>query len=364
MVPCTVGDAGSGATPITSQSNSDYTDSQSQPTRGSTPSSRMGYLRDRFRGQNLSEDASKLLLASWRTKTSKSYDSLFGKWVCWCNQRDTNPISGSINEVVNFLADLFQQGYQYRSLNAYRSAISSVHERVDGFEVGQHPLVTRLIKGAFHERPPQPKYAATWDVARVTAYLESLGENHQMHINDLSHKTVMLMALTRPSRSTDLAGLNMGYMHYSPEGVTFTPTRLAKQSRQSKKIAEFFFPSFPANDRLCPVTTLRAYEERTKGRREDKEHFQLFISLIKPYKPVASSTIARWLKSVLEKAGIDTTIFKAHSIRGASTSAAASAGVTTNDILNAADWSSASVFQKFYYRPERKSTSHSSYNPE
>ena len=179
----------------------------------------------------------------------------------------------------------------------------------------------------------------------------SLGENHQLHINDLSHKTVMLMALARPSRSTDLAGLNMGYMHYSPEGVTFTPTRLAKQ--QSKKIAEFFFLSFPANDRLCPVTTLRAYEERTKGRREDKEHSQLSISLIKPYKPVASSTIAR---SVLEKAGIDTTIFMAHSIRGASTSAAASAGVTTNDILNAADWSSASVFQKLYYRPERKST--------
>ena len=65
------------------------------------------------------------------------------------------------------------------------------------------------------------------------------------------------------------------------------------------------------------------------------------------------STIARWLKSVLAKAGIDINVFKAHSVRGASTSAAASAGVTTNDILNAADWSSESVFQKFYYKPEQ-----------
>ena len=78
--------------------------------------------------------------------------------------------------------------------------------------------------------------------------------------------------------------------------------------------------------------------------------------MIKPYNSVSSPTIARWLKSVLAKAGVDTNIFKAHSVRGASTSAAASAGVTTNDILNAADWSSESVFQKFYYKPEQNST--------
>ena len=44
------------------------------------------------------------------------------------------------------------------------------------------------------------------------------------------------------------------------------------------------------------------------------------------------------------------------SVRSASTSTAASAGVTTNDILDAADWSSDSVFQKFYYKPLKKST--------
>jgi hypothetical protein len=60
-----------------------------------------------------------------------------------------------------------------------------------------------------------------------------------------------------------------------------------------------------------------------------------------------SSTVARWLKSMLEKAGIETGIFKAHLVRGTATSAAASAGVTTADILKAADWSPESVFTKF-----------------
>ena len=41
--------------------------------------------------------------------------------------------------------------------------------------------------------------------------------------------------------------------------------------------------------------------------------------------------------SMLTMAGIDTSTFKAHFVRGASTSAAVSAGLTTNQIMNAAD---------------------------
>ena len=252
---------------------------------------------------------------------------------------------------MNFLAHLYQEGYQYRSLNSYRSAISSVHEKVDGYQVGQHPLVTRLIKGAFHERPPQPRYSATWDVTKVLSYLESLGDNKRLSIDKLSSKTVILLALTRPSRSMDLANLNLDFRKYSPEGVTFHPTKLAKQSKLSKPLTEFFFPKFPRNKLLCPVMTLQAYEDRTREWRCDHNRSQLFIALIKPHKPVTSSTIARWIKSVLTKSGIDTNTFKAHSTRCAAASSAANAGITTNDILNAADWSSESTFRNFYYKP-------------
>ncbi len=127
-----------------------------QPARGNPPTSHVGYLRERYKECQLSEEATSLLLSSWRQKSSKSYDSLFGKWVSWCGERNADPISDPIGDVVNFLAELFQKGYQYRSLNAYRSAISSVHIKVDGYDVGQHPLVSRVLKGAFHTRPPQP----------------------------------------------------------------------------------------------------------------------------------------------------------------------------------------------------------------
>ena len=56
-----------------------------------------------------------------RRKSSQSYDSLCKKWISWC------PVSGPIEDVVNFLAFLHGEGYQYTSLNSYRSAIASMH---------------------------------------------------------------------------------------------------------------------------------------------------------------------------------------------------------------------------------------------
>ena len=67
------------------------------------------------------------------------------------------------------------------------------------------------------------------------------------------------------------------------------------------------------------------------------EHWSLGLGQpkIKSWKhdPVTGSTIARWLKMCLTEAGINTEISKAHSVRGASSSTAAAAGVTTADIL-------------------------------
>ena len=52
----------------------------------------------------------------------------------------------------------------------------------------------------------------------------------------------------------------------------------------------------------------------------------------------------------MASSGIDVSHFRAHSTRGAATSAAARAGVSTAQIPKAADWSSESTFTRFYRR--------------
>jgi len=43
----------------------------------------------------------------------KHYDSLLSKWSHWCSQRNKNPIEGPVEDIVNFLADVFKEGYLY-----------------------------------------------------------------------------------------------------------------------------------------------------------------------------------------------------------------------------------------------------------
>jgi len=310
-----------------------------------------------YDSENISESASTLLLASWRKKSARSYDSAFLKWASWCQERNTDPISGPVSAVINFLADLFSQGYQYNSLNSYRSAISSTHDHVDGSPIGQHPLVTRMMAGAFNSRPPKARYSATWDVEIVLKYIISLGPNNNLSLKNLTLKTVMLLALTRPTRSVDLKLLDVDLCRWTPEGVSFIPSGLTKQAKAGRRVSDYFFPKFSENTLICPVDSVKEYIKITEEfRKTDVRTTQLFLSFIRPHSAVSSSSIARWLKTLLAESGIDVSLFKAHSTRSASASAAAAAGVTTKEILDAADWKTESVFQKFYYKPVHDST--------
>ena len=147
------------------------------------------------------------------------------------------------------------------------------------------------------------------------------GDTTLLSLKLLAYKLVMLIASTRPSRSADLAALSVSKCQFKPEGVSFLPSGLAKQSRQGKPLTDIFFASFPDNKELCPVEILRQYMAVTFPLR--KESDQLFVAIIKPHKPVAPCTISRRLKEVLKLSDVDVSMFTAHSTRSASASAAA-----------------------------------------
>ena len=58
------------------------------------------------------------------------------------------------------------------------------------------------------------------------------------------------------------------------------------------------------------------------------------------------------VKDVIKKAGIDADTFKALSTRGAASSAARDRGVSIQEILQTADWTRETTFNRFYYRPK------------
>ena len=97
------------------------------------------------------------------------------------------------------------------------------------------------------------------------------------------------------------------------------------------------------------MSTISTYITCTCNLRSPTD-LRLFISFVKPLGAVSPATISRWIKTVLSDAGIDTSVFKVYSVRGAATSVAYNKGVPVEHILKLADWSNESTFRRFYLR--------------
>ena len=77
----------------------------------------------------------------------------------------------------------------------------------------------------------------------------------------------------------------------------------------------------------------------------------MFISYVRPHKPVSRDTISRWTEQTLRLCGIDTKVLTAHSTRSASVSKANENDVPVHEIMAKAAWKSAETFRKYYNKP-------------
>ena len=313
--------------------------------------SRLACVQRSLQSKGISSNASKLILAAWRPGTNSVYNSAWKKWHCWCIAKKVDPLCPSLADITGFLAHSFDEGLEYRTINTYRSALSGVLPPMEGFPVGQHPLVVRLLKGILNLRPAMPRYQQSWDVNVALDYMRSLPGNQLLPLKVLTQKLVLLLALTAPKRSSELKLLDLRFMRILPEGVVF---ELPGMTKTSSEIIPVFFAKFDDCESICVLRCLQSYISRTNTFRplvDPGTNQQLLISYHRPHKPVQSCTIARWIKSFLGSAGIDTSIFKGHSTRSASTSKARAGGISLEDVLKMADWSGPSSFLRFYYRP-------------
>ena len=145
------------------------------------------------------------MLSSWRRLKQTSFMTQYSlSGAAGVSELGSDPFCSPIAQVANFLAYLYKDGYQYSSVNTYRLAISLVHEMIDGYTVGQCPLVCRLVKGVFYGRPPLTHYSQTWDIQKVLNI-----DTPVLSLKHLSWKVTMLLALSYPSRSPDLSKLEI-----------------------------------------------------------------------------------------------------------------------------------------------------------
>ena len=214
-----------------------------------------------YEAAGVSGQAMKLLLAGWSKGTNTAYQSGWSWWTGWYSEQEIDPFSCGIQQ---FLSDLFRKWLKYRTINLIRSAVSMTHNPIESTPIGQHPLVSWLMRGVHNSWPPEPQYSATWDVSMVLNWIKKLGNNEDLSLKDLSGKLVLLMALVSANRTSELHALDLRFRVHTSEGVRFKLASLTKNRKAGAPIRECFYAK---DNRLCVVQGLKAYERATKNYR-------------------------------------------------------------------------------------------------
>ena len=138
-----------------------------------------------------------------------------------------------------------------------------------------------------------------WDTSIVITYLRDLPPVQEISLKTLTLKLAMLCALVTGQRCQSIHLMNweqlfMGTIssRNNTAGIDYTYF-----SRRTKAVCIHLF--------------MWEYIKRTKPHRGGET--RLFISYIKPHKWVSKDTIARWVKIVMQQAGLEERLFKPHS---------------------------------------------------
>ena len=196
-----------------------------------------------------------------------------------------------------------------------------------------------------------------WDLSKVLRFLicDAFEPLRDTPLRALSKKVLFLLALATAKRVGELQALSRIVSFVGGDAcLSYVREFVAKCESLTCSIPRSFlvrslsgFAAGLDDDLLlCPVRALRIYLDRTLYLAPSRR--RLFVSPSCPTRAMSKNAVLFFLRSVVH--GAEVGPGRAHDIRGVSTSVAFHRNWSVSTVLDAATWSSSSVFTSFYLR--------------
>ena len=209
--------------------------------------------------------------------TTKQYRVYLDKWTRHASQRNQDPNTPTVANIIDFLTDLYDSGMSYSAINTARSALSAAVELSDStLSIGEYPLIRRFVKGTYQIRPPIPRYNSTWDIGKVLDLLKIWSPSSDLNLKLLTLQLVMLCMLVTGQRCQSILMMDLKHVSKTESSYIFCLEEHIKQSKSGKRNPEIVQPAFPADKRLCVMTCLDAYIAKTETIR-NTQNTRLFL---------------------------------------------------------------------------------------
>ncbi|KAG0975580.1 hypothetical protein G6F28_012879 [Rhizopus arrhizus] len=202
----------------------------------------------------------------------------------------------------------------------------------------------------------------TWDINLLIQFIkDKLSPTAELNLQQLQLKVILLTCIDTMGRPrSDVGRLQhrdvkfiTSEMSNNLEGVVL---HIRTQKESQVKTSKL---GLVDDKEVCLVSTLFVFMHKTKDCRVHlPEDHTLFLSYIqhqtKPPSSVRTATVGKWIHEAMKEAGVNP-VFKAHSIRSASSTKAVMLGTPIDKVKEHANWSlKSNTFEKYYYKPHQR----------
>jgi hypothetical protein len=149
---------------------------------------------------------------------------------------------------------------------------------------------------------------------------------------------------------SDIGKLEVQDLEFSAHGLTLTSKMPKGGTFKKSRLARLD----PKQEEICPTAITEYFLLCSQDIREVYQIKSLFIAFIEEEtaREASEKTVVSWLLKVLKKAGIDTSVHKAHRFRSASATKAFMKGNSVEQIkLHANGAVSSDTLERFYLKP-------------
>jgi site-specific recombinase XerD len=263
--------------------------------------------------------------ASKAENTLRGYQADWRDFCAWCESRGLCPLPASPETVAAYIAECagrLKVGSIQRRLNA----IAEAHKAV-GLESPTHnALVRNTLKGIRRTLGT----AATQKAPALTNEIRAMLEETDAGLIGARDRALILLGFAGAFRRSELVNLDVEDCAFGKDGLTVTLRRSkTDQTGAGRKIG---IP-YGSNPETCPVRTVQAWlvlAAVSAGPlfRSINRHGQVRAGRL------SAIDVARVVKKLADRAGLDAAKYAGHSLRAGHATAAAIAGASERSIMN------------------------------
>jgi len=271
------------------------------------------------------EQAKEFIRASKARSTIRGYQSDWKEFCAWCERHRVCPLPASPEIIASYIAECagrLKVGSIQRRLNA----IAEAHKAV-GLD---SPTASGMVRNTFKGIKRTLGTAAVQKAPAMTDDIRAMVDATDAGLIGLRDRALILLGFAGAFRRSEVVGLDLEDCVFSKDGLTVMLRRSkTDQDGQGWKIG---IP-YGSNPETCPVRVLQSWLEqaaRSRGPvfRSINRHGQVQARRLSP------ADVARIVKKLAERAGLDATNYAGHSLRAGHVTSAAISGASERSIMN------------------------------